>query len=194
MEKKSDTINQQTNLLSRCKMEIVQLLKQGEKKLQDEFSLANQHQVTKISKVVLNMGFKTSVDQKYIQDSQRDLSLIAGQKAVITKAKKSISNFKLREGMSLGAKVTLRNTNMWNFIYKLVNVSIPRIRDFRGLSSSSFDKQGNYSMGLRDLLVFPEIDFNSVETLKGLDICIVFSKEDKQQNLALLKHLGFPFR
>ena len=175
-------------------MEILQLLEQADKKIQSEFSLKNQHEVTKISKVILNMGFKTSVDQKYIQDSQRDLSLIAGQKAVVTKAKKSISNFKLREGMSIGAKVSLRNANMWNFIYKLVNVSIPRIRDFRGLSSSSFDKQGNYSMGVRDLLVFPEIDFSSVEAVKGVDICIVFSKDDRQQNLALLKHLGFPFR
>jgi len=151
--------------------------------------------IPKIDKVILNMGLgDVKDDTKKFQSAVDELGLITGQKAVITKAKKSISNFKLREGQRIGAKVTLRGKNMYLFLDKLISVALPRVRDFAGLSPKSFDQFGNFAMGIKEQLVFPEINYDKVEKIRGFDIAVVTTAETKEQSLELLMAMGFPFR
>ncbi|MCZ7647378.1 MAG: 50S ribosomal protein L5 [Planctomycetota bacterium] len=165
--------------------------------LMKQFGIANKMAVPKLKKICLNMGFgKAATDNnpKLMEQCVADMTTIAGQKAVVTLAKKSVSNFKLREGMKVGCRVTLRGPIMYEFFDRLVNVAIPRIRDFRGLSPRSFDGQGNYSMGLEEQTVFPEVDADKVDALHGMDVTICTSSRDNDQARALLKALGMPFR
>ena len=151
--------------------------------------------VPKIEKVIVNMGLGDVKDNtKSFQGAVDELGQITGQKPVVTKAKKSISNFKLREGQRIGTKVTLRGRNMYMFLDKLISVALPRVRDFQGLNPKSFDQFGNYSMGIKEQLVFPEISYDKIEKLRGMDIAIVTTAKDKAGSLELLKELGFPFR
>ena len=151
--------------------------------------------VPKIEKIILNMGLgDVKDDTKKFTAAVEELGIITGQKAVVTKAKKSISNFKLREGQRIGAKVTLRGKYMYLFLDKLISVALPRVRDFSGLSTKSFDKFGNYAMGIKEQLVFPEIIYDKVEKVRGFDIAIVTTAKDKESSLELLKSLGLPFR
>ena len=152
-------------------------------------------QVPRLEKVVLNMGVGDAVsDSKKVKAAAADLGLIAGQRPVITKARKSIAGFKLREGMPVGAKVTLRKDRMYEFLDRLVNIALPRVRDFRGLSPKSFDGRGNYSMGLKEHIVFPEIDYDKVEDVLGMDIIVCTTAQTDDEARALLKGLNFPFR
>jgi large subunit ribosomal protein L5 len=163
--------------------------------LTKEFGYANVMQVPQLDKVVLTMGIGEAVaDSKKVTAAAADLALIAGQKPVITKARKSIATFKLREGMPVGAKVTLRKDRMWEFLDRLVNIALPRVRDFRGLNAKSFDGRGNYSMGLKEHIVFPEIDYDKVEDVLGMDIIICTTASNDDEARALLKGLNFPFR
>lgn len=163
--------------------------------LMQKFSYANAMQVPKINKVVLNIGAgEAASDSKKIQQALNDLTAIAGQKAVVTRAKKAIATFKIREGLAIGAKVTLRGDLMYEFIDRLITMALPRVRDFRGVSSKSFDGRGNYTLGIKDQLIFPEIDYNKVDKLKGMNICITTTAKTDAEGLALLKHLGMPFR
>jgi large subunit ribosomal protein L5 len=151
-------------------------------------------QVPKLDKIVINMGVgETTADTKKIQSAVRDLSLIAGQKPVITKARKAISNFKVRENMPLGAKVTLRKDRMYDFIDRLVTIALPRVRDFRGVSPKSFDGRGNYSMGLKEHIVFPEIDYDKIDTVWGMDITICTTAKSNEEAQALLAAFQMPF-
>ena len=151
--------------------------------------------VPKIDKVILNMGLgDVKDDTKKFQSAVDELGLITGQKAVITKAKKSISNFKLREGQRIGAKVTLRGKNMYLFLDKLISVALPRVRDFAGLNPKSFDQFGNFALGIKEQLVFPEINYDKVEKIRGFDIAVVTTAQTKEQSLELLMALGFPFK
>jgi len=162
--------------------------------LQKKFSMKNKLMVPKITKVVLNMGLgKDSADKKIVQNSLEDISLISGQKPIVTKFKKSISNFKTRKGSPAGVKVTLRSNKMYEFIDRLVNIALPRIKDFRGLNMSGFDNFGNYSFGIKEHIIFPEIDFDKVNRIRGMDITIVTTGKDKKTTLALLEALNFPF-
>ena len=162
--------------------------------LQKEFSLKNKLMVPKIIKVVLNMGLgKDSNDKKIIQNSLEDISLISGQKPIITKFKKSISNFKTRKGAAAGIKVTLRNNKMYEFIDRLVNIALPRIKDFQGLSLSGFDNFGNYTFGIKEHIIFPEINFDKVDRIRGMNITLVTNSKDKKATSALLEALNFPF-
>ncbi|MBL4575172.1 MAG: 50S ribosomal protein L5 [Opitutaceae bacterium] len=155
---------------------------------------ANIHQVPKVEKIVLNSGISATADKSVHADTIRDMSMIAGQQAVPTKAKKSIANFKLREGMPIGAKVTLRGDRMYDFLYRLISISIPTVRDFRGLSSK-MDGNGNYSIGISDLTIFPEIAFEShKQRVSGMDITIVTTAKTDPEANELLSHLGMPFR
>jgi large subunit ribosomal protein L5 len=163
--------------------------------LKDELTLSNVNEVPKITKITLNMGVGEGIgDKKMIESAVTDLEAIAGQKAVVTKARKSIAGFKVREGWPIGCKVTLRGRQMWEFFDRLVDIAIPRIRDFRGLSAKSFDGRGNYSMGVREQIIFPEIDYDRVDKLRGLDITITTSARTNNEGHALLAALGFPFR
>jgi large subunit ribosomal protein L5 len=153
----------------------------------------NKHQVPKITKVVLNTGIDADADKNQISDIQRDLGLIAGQKPVLTKSKKAISNFKLRQGQIVGCCVTLRGPNMWDFLYRLIAVALPSIRDFRGVSPK-LDGQGNYNLGITDFSIFPEITIENVKKSMGLDITIVTTAETDDEGRELLKLLGMPFR
>jgi large subunit ribosomal protein L5 len=163
--------------------------------LMKEFDLKNTMAVPRVEKVVINMGVgEATQNAKILDPAANELSQIAGQKAVITKAKKSIAAFKVREGMPIGAMVTLRGDRMYEFLDRLLNVALPRVRDFRGVSTKSFDGRGNYTLGVRDQLVFPEIDYAKVEKLKGMNITIVTSARSDDQARALLKHMGMPFR
>lgn len=158
------------------------------------FNYTNQMMAPKIEKIVLNMGVGEGVrDRKKLDVAVDELTAISGQKAVITKAKKSIAGFKLREDMGIGCKVTLRKDRMYEFLDRLVNVAMPRIRDFRGLSSKSFDGSGNYAMGIREHIVFPEINYDKVEEIRGLDIVIVTSAKTSKEALELLKGFNLPF-
>ena len=160
-----------------------------------EFGYGNQLQVPKIQKIVLNIGLGEALQNaKAIDAAVADLTAIAGQKPVVTRAKKSIANFKLREGQPIGAMVTLRGPRMYEFLDRLINVALPRIRDFRGVSRRSFDGRGNYSIGLREQIVFPEIDYDRVDRLRGLEISIVTSARNDAEGYALLRQLGMPFR
>ncbi|MEY3774475.1 MAG: hypothetical protein RLZZ129_1255 [Verrucomicrobiota bacterium] len=153
----------------------------------------NNHEVPKITKVVLNTGIDAEADKNQISDIQRDLALIAGQKPVLTKSKKAVSNFKLRQGQVVGCCVTLRGANMWEFLYRLIAVALPSIRDFRGISPK-LDGQGNYNLGITDFSIFPEITIENVKKTMGLDITIVTTAETDDEGRELLKHLGMPFR
>jgi large subunit ribosomal protein L5 len=162
--------------------------------LKDELGLANVMQVPGLEKVVINMGVGEAVkDGRLLDAALEDLAIITGQKAVVTKARKSIAGFKLREGMAIGAKVTLRGARMWEFVDRLVAVALPRIRDFRGLSPTAFDGHGNYTLGVTEQLIFPEIDYDKVVKVTGMDITIVTTAVDDGQGRALLAALGFPF-
>ncbi|MET0667720.1 50S ribosomal protein L5 [Methyloceanibacter sp.] len=163
--------------------------------LTKEFGYANPMQVPRLDKVVLNMGIGEAVaDSKKVQAAAGDLALIAGQKPVVTKARKSIATFKLREGMAIGAKVTLRQNRMYEFIDRLVNIALPRVRDFRGLNPKSFDGRGNYAIGLKEHIIFPEIDYDKVEDVLGMDIIVCTTARTDDEARALLKGLNFPFR
>jgi large subunit ribosomal protein L5 len=160
-----------------------------------EFGIENPMAVPRLSKIVLNMGMGEAVaNAKILDTAAEELRSIAGQKPVITKAKKSIASFKLRQGMPIGVMVTLRGSQMYEFFDRLVSVALPRVRDFRGVSPKAFDGRGNYTMGIREQLIFPEIDFNKVDKLRGMNISIVTTARDDEQARALLKALGMPFR
>lgn len=160
-----------------------------------EFNLKNVMQVPKLEKIVINMGVGAGVDdKKKVTNAAEHLSLIAGQKSVITHARKSIAGFKLREGMPVGTKVTLRKSRMYEFLDRLVNIAMPRIRDFRGLNPNSFDGAGNYAMGIKEHIIFPEIDYDKVEQVLGLDIIICTTAKSDDEARALLKGFDFPFR
>ena len=162
--------------------------------LKKKLSMKNDNQVPKFNKVILNMGLGLDgVDKKKLQNCVEDMSLISGQKPLVTKFKKSISNFKSRKGTSAGVKVTLRKNRMYEFIDRLVNIALPRIKDFRGLDVNGFDKFGNYSFGIKEHIVFPEINFDKVDRIRGMDITIVTSGKDKDTTLALLEAMNFPF-
>ena len=162
-------------------------------KLMSKLSLKNKHDVPKIEKIILNMGLgEDASDGKKLKACADDLSLIAGQKSVITKFKKSISNFKTRKGANAGVKVTLRSNKMYEFIDRLINIALPRIKDFRGLSSKGFDTSFNYSFGIREHIVFPEVNFDKVDKIRGLDITVVTSSKNKNGTLELLKEFNFP--
>jgi large subunit ribosomal protein L5 len=163
--------------------------------LSKQFSYTNRMQVPKITKVVLNMGIGEGVaDRKKVDNAANDLSLIAGQKAVITKSRKSIATYKLRDGQAIGCKVTLRKARMYDFIDRLVNIALPRMRDFRGLNPKSFDGRGNYSLGIKEYTVFPEIDFDKVTDTWGLDVTVCTSARSDEEARALLTAFNFPFR
>jgi len=163
--------------------------------LTKEFGYKNANAVPKIEKISVNVGMgEATQNSKLIDSAMNELTQIAGQKPVITKARKSIAAFKLREGMPIGCAVTLRGDRMYEFLDRLVNVALPRVRDFRGVSGKSFDGRGNYTLGLKDQLIFPEIDYNKVDKTKGMNISITTTAKTDAEGLALLKHLGMPFR
>jgi large subunit ribosomal protein L5 len=164
-------------------------------RLREEFSYSSPMKVPRIDKITLNMGVgDAKVNARSLDKAIDELTLIAGQRAQMTRAKKSIAGFKIRGGMPIGAKVTLRGARMWEFLDRLVSIALPRIRDFRGLSPASFDGRGNYSLGVREQIIFPEIDYDDVETIRGLDVTITTSADSDEEALALLRELGLPFR
>ncbi|OYQ68095.1 50S ribosomal protein L5 [Aerococcus sp. 1KP-2016] len=161
----------------------------------EKFNYSSIMQAPKLDKIVINMGVGDAVSNaKNLENAVEELTLIAGQKPVITTAKKSIAGFRLREGMPIGTKVTLRGDRMYDFLDKLVTVSLPRVRDFRGISNRSFDGRGNYTLGIREQLIFPEIDFDKVSKVRGMDIVIVTTAESDEESLELLTQLGMPFQ
>src|SRR5712691_7036956 len=163
--------------------------------LAKEFGYKNLMAVPRIEKISINIGLgEATQNAKLMDGAVNELTAIAGQKPIVTKATKSIAQFKLREGQSIGCMVTLRGDRMYEFFDRLVNVALPRVRDFRGISSKSFDGRGNYTLGIKDQLIFPEIDYNKVDKLKGMNICITTTAKTDAEGLALLKHLGMPFR
>tara|TARA_Y100001970_G_scaffold251959_1_gene325322 strand:+ start:1501 stop:2067 length:567 start_codon:yes stop_codon:yes gene_type:complete len=162
--------------------------------LQKKFSMSNKLMVPKVSKVVLNMGLGAdAADKKIVQNCISDIALISGQLPIVTKFKKSISNFKTRKGATAGVKVTLRANKMYEFIDRLVNIALPRIKDFQGLSENGFDNFGNYTFGIKEHIIFPEINFDKVDRIRGMDITIVTTGNDKKAAMALLKAMNFPF-
>ena len=164
-------------------------------RLMKDFSYRNVMEVPKLEKIVINMGLGEAIQNVKILDSAVvELAAIAGQKAVITKAKKSIASFKLRQGMPIGCMVTLRREKMYEFLDRLVNVSLPRVRDFKGVSGKAFDGKGNYSLGVKEQLIFPEINYDKVDKIKGMNITIVTSARNDEEGRALLKLMGMPFR
>jgi large subunit ribosomal protein L5 len=164
-------------------------------KLKEELALANIMEVPRLEKIVINMGVgKATQQQSLIEGAQRDLEIISGQKPVVTRAKKSIANFKLREGQAIGVKVTLRGDRAWEFFDRLIALAIPRIRDFRGLPPRSFDGRGNYTFGVTEQLIFPEVDYDKIDTVRGMDITIVTTARTDDEGRALLRAFGFPFR
>ena len=159
-----------------------------------EFGLKNAMQAPRMDKIVVNIGVGEALDNaKALDGAVNDLTIITGQQPVVTKARKSIANFKLREGRSIGVKVTLRGDRMWSFFDRLVNVALPRTRDFRGVSPNSFDGRGNYTLGVREQLIFPEIDYDKIDKIRGFEVTIVTSAPDDEQGRRLLQHLGMPF-
>ncbi len=163
--------------------------------LKEEFGYTNIMQVPKLEKIVLNMGLGEAVQNpKIVEGAAQELTRIAGQKAVVTNAKKSIAGFKLREGMPIGCRVTLRGEKMYDFFSKLVNVALPRVRDFRGVSVKAFDGRGNYSLGVKEQIIFPEIDYDKIDKIKGLNISIVTSAPTNAEGQSLLSLMGMPFR
>ena len=162
--------------------------------MQEQFKYTNAMQIPAIEKVVLNMGIGAAVgDSKKVKSAVADMELIAGQKPVATVAKKSIAGFKLREGMTIGAKVTLRGDQMYEFLDRLVNIALPRVRDFRGLNPKSFDGQGNYAMGIKDQTIFPEIDYDNIDQIWGMDVVVATSAKTDEEARALLAAFDFPF-
>lgn len=163
--------------------------------LREKFDYKNVMQVPKLLKVTLNMGVgEAAQDKKVVEAAVAELTAIAGQKPVITKARKAVASFKIREGWPIGCKVTLRGKNMDSFLWRLIHVAIPRIRDFRGLNKNSFDGRGNYTFGIKETIMFPEIDFDKVDKMRGMDICITTSAKTDEEALALLKALKLPIR
>lgn len=161
----------------------------------ESFGYENVMQVPKLEKIVINIGLGSHKDNpKAVESAVRDLTIITGQRPVVTKARKSIANFKLREGMSVGCKVTLRGEKMYDFFDKLVSISLPRVRDFRGVSSTSFDGRGNYSLGIKEQLIFPEIEYDMVDEIRGMDIVIVTTAETDEESKKLLELMGMPFK
>jgi len=164
-------------------------------KLTEEFGYTNPHQIPKLAKVTVNRGLgEASNNAKALESSISELAMITGQRPVVTRAKKAIAGFKIREGMPVGVKVTLRSDRMYAFANRLINLTLPRIRDFRGVSPRSFDGRGNYTLGLREQLIFPEVDYDSVDQIRGMDITIVTTANSDEEGRALLKELGMPFR
>ncbi len=163
--------------------------------LMQELSLSNVMQVPRISKITLNMGLGEAIqDKKVIEAAVKDLELISGQKPVVTIARKSVASFKLRDGMPIGAKVTLRAERMYEFLDRLINIAAPRVRDFRGLSPKSFDGRGNYSVGVREQIIFPEIDYDKIDAIRGMDITITTTAKNDEEGKALLKAFNFPLK
>ncbi len=164
-------------------------------KLMEQFKYDNIHQVPKVVKVTVNRGLgEASQNAKALESSLSELALITGQRPVVTRAKKAIAGFKIRQGMPVGVMVTLRSDRMYAFLNRLINLTLPRIRDFRGISPKSFDGRGNYTLGLREQLIFPEIDYDSIDQIRGMDITIVTTAGTDEEGRALLKELGMPFR
>ena len=175
-------------LETKYKNEVVQAM-------QAQFGYKSIMQVPKITKITLNMGVGEAIaDKKILQSAVADMEKIAGQKAVVTLARKSIAGFKIRDDMPIGCKVTLRGAKMYEFFDRLITIAIPRIRDFRGMSPKSFDGRGNYSMGIKEQIIFPEIDYDKIDVLRGMDICITTTAETDEEGLALLKQFNFPFK
>lgn len=163
--------------------------------LKEELSLRNVMEIPRITKITLNMGLGEAIgDKKQLESAVADMEAIAGQKVVVTNARKSVAAFKVREGWPIGCKVTLRGERMWEFFDRLVDIAVPRIRDFRGLNSKSFDGRGNYSMGIKEQIIFPEIDYDQVDKLRGMDITITTTARNNEEGRALLTALGFPFK
>ncbi|WP_150046469.1 MULTISPECIES: 50S ribosomal protein L5 [Methylomonas] len=160
-----------------------------------QFEYKSVMQVPKLTKITLNMGVGEAIaDKKILQSAVSDLEKISGQKAVITLARKSIAGFKIRDGMPIGCKVTLRGAKMYEFFDRLITIAIPRVRDFRGVSSRAFDGRGNYTLGIKEQIIFPEIDYDKIDALRGMDICITTTAKSDEEGLALLKQFNFPFR
>jgi len=175
-------------LLNRYRDEIVP-------KLAEEFAFKNTHQVPAMTKIVVNMGLgAAAANPKLIENAAGELAMITGQKPVVRKARKSVANFKLREGQAIGCSVTLRGVRMWEFFDRLMNVSLPRVRDFKGLSPKAFDGRGNYSLGVREQTIFPEVDYDKVEHVTGLNVTICTTARNDEEGKALLTHLGVPFQ
>ena len=165
------------------------------KQLHDEFGYSSKMEIPKLEKIVINMGVgEGSKDDKFIEAAVKDLETITGQKPVVTKAKKSIAGFKLREGQPVGVKVTLRGENMYNFMEKLIKVALPRVRDFHGVSKTAFDGHGNYTLGIKEQLIFPEIEYDNVYKVRGMDIIFVTTAKTNKEAEALLKAFGMPYR
>ncbi len=163
-------------------------------RLKDELGVSTVMQVPRVSKITINMGVgEAKTDAKQLDSAIEELTTIAGQRAHVRLARKSIAGFKLREGMPVGARVTLRGDRMWEFLDRLVSIALPRIRDFRGLNPRSFDGRGNFSLGIREQIIFPEIDYDSIASIRGLDVAITTTAENDEQGLALLRALGMPF-
>ena len=164
-------------------------------KLREEFAFKNSHEVPSITKIVVNMGLgAAAANPKLIENAAGELALITGQKPVVRKARKSVANFKVREGQAIGCSVTLRGARMWEFFDRLMNVSLPRVRDFKGLSPKAFDGRGNYSLGVREQIIFPEVDYDKIEHVTGLNVTICTTARNDAQGRSLLAHLGVPFR
>ena len=165
------------------------------KSLMDEFKYKSVMEVPKLEKIVVNMGVgEAAHEEKFMEAAVKDLEAITGQKVVVTKAKKSIAGFKIREGQSIGCKVTLRGENMYNFLEKLVRIALPRVRDFRGISKNAFDGKGNYTLGIKEQLIFPEIEYDNIVKVMGMDIVLVTTAKTNEEGLALLSAFGLPFR
>lgn len=163
--------------------------------LQEQFNYSSSMQIPRLLKICINQGVgKATQDRKLVENAQKEMSLIAGQQAVITKSKKSVSNFRLRDNMGIGSKVTLRREKMYDFLDRLISTALPRVRDFRGINDKSFDGRGNYTMGITEQIIFPEISLDDVANITGYDVTFVTSAETDQEALALLKALGLPFK
>ena len=163
--------------------------------LKEELGLSNIMAVPKLTKVVINMGVgEAANDKKHLESALDNLTVISGQKPVVTRARQSVASFKIREGWPLGCKVTVRGTKMYDFVERLIKIAIPRERDFRGLNPKSFDRQGNYSFGIKEQIIFPEINYDNIDNIRGMDVCINTSAQNQQEAKALLKALNFPFK
>jgi large subunit ribosomal protein L5 len=164
-------------------------------KLMEQFKYKNIHEVPKIEKIVINRGLgSASQNQKMVESALKELGMIAGQKGIITRSKKAIAGFKIREKMPVGVTVTLRGERMYGFLDRLINLALPRVRDFQGINPKSFDKNGNYSLGLEEQLMFPEIEYDKIDQIRGMDISIVTTSQKQEEGLALLKEFGLPFK
>ena len=165
------------------------------KELQQEFGYSSPMQIPRLEKIIVSIGCGDAIaNKKFLESAVQEIELITGQKALKTKARKSISNFKLREGMEIGAKVTLRGSYMWEFLERLTSVALPRVKDFRGINPNAFDGNGNYSLGITEQIIFPEIDYDKIERVSGLNIAIVTTAKTDQEGRSLLQKLGMPFR